>query len=68
MEEKTVMQRAMEMAYGDILEIETIVEKYPVSWHDITEAMREAKELINTLGPDGLLIAVINEKTRRGIE
>ena len=65
--EKTTMQTAIEMAYGDILEIETIVEKYPISWHDITKAIREAKDLIVEIGPEALLTAVNNEKMRRGI-
>jgi hypothetical protein len=45
-----------------------IVEQNPISMELIVQTMEAAIPLINYLGPDGPLIAVINEKQRRGLD
>lgn len=48
--------------------INNIVINHPVSWNYIADAIEEAVPLLDYLGPDGLLIAVINEKKRRYLD
>ena len=45
-----------------------IVEQNPISMEHIAQAMEAAIPLINYLGPDGLFIAIIHEKQRRGLD
>lgn len=51
-----------------IRQISDIIASYPTSWQEIAEAIDEAKELFDYFGPHGLLIAVLDIKTRRGIK
>ena len=51
-----------------IRQISDIIASYPTSWQEIAEAVDEAKELFNYFGPHGLLVAVLDIKTRRGIK
>lgn len=50
-----------------IRQISNIIASYPTSWQEIAEAVDEAKELFNYFGPHGLLMAVLDIKTRRRI-
>ena len=45
-----------------------VIENTPTSFYHIADAIEEATPLFEHLGPDGLLIATINEKQRRHIE
>ena len=51
-----------------IRQISDIIANYSTSWQEIAEAVDEAKELFDYLGPHGLLVAVLDIKTRRGIK
>lgn len=50
-----------------IRQISDIIASYPTTWQEIAEAVDEAKELFNYFGPHGLLMAVLDIKTRRRI-
>lgn len=51
-----------------IARIETICNLYPIGWTYILDTIEEGIPLIEHLGPDGLYIAVVNEKLRRKLE
>lgn len=51
-----------------IRKISDIIASYPTSWQEIAEAVDEARELFHYFGPYGLLVAVLDIKTRRGIK
>ena len=50
-----------------IRQISDITANYPTNWEEIAAAVEEAKELFNHFGPYGLLIAVLDIKTRKRI-
>lgn len=51
-----------------IKRIDTICDLYPLGWTYILDTIEEGIPLIELLGPDGLYIAVVNEKLRRKLE
>lgn len=56
--------KAIFIFINEIKRINNICNYYPISWHQIADAVESAIPLIEDFGPDGLLIAVQNEKLR----
>lgn len=56
------------MNFDDIKRISKIINEHPISWEHIADAIENAGDLIDYLGPDALLFAVHNEITRRGFK
>lgn len=49
----------------NIARINKIVNKYPIAWKDIADLLEEGIPLIDYMGPDGILLAIIREKEMR---
>ena len=48
-----------------IARINKIVNEHPISWEHIADLLEEGIPLIDYMGPDGILLAIIREKEMR---
>ena len=48
-----------------IARINKIVNEHPISWEYIADLLEEGIPLIDYMGPDGILLAIIREKEMR---
>lgn len=49
----------------NIARINKIVNEHPIAWKDIADLLEEGIPLIDYMGPDGILLAIIREKEMR---
>lgn len=49
----------------NIARINKIVNKHPIAWKHIADLLEEDIPLIDYMGPDGILLAIIREKEMR---
>lgn len=49
----------------NIARINKIVNEHPIAWKHIADLLEEGIPLIDYMGPDGILLAIIREKEMR---
>jgi len=49
----------------NIVRINKIVNEHPIAWTHIADLLEESIPLIDYVGPDGILLAIIREKEMR---
>jgi len=49
----------------NIARINKIVNEHPIAWEHIADLLEEGIPLIDYMGPDGILLAIIREKEMR---
>lgn len=52
----------------NIARINKIVNEHPITWEHIADLLEEGIPLIDYMGPDGILLAIIREKEMRHLD
>lgn len=53
------------LEFEDIERINKVVNEHPIAWKHIADLVEEGIPLIDYMGPDGILLAIIREKEMR---
>jgi len=53
------------LEFEDIERINKVVNEHPIAWKHIADLLEEGIPLIDYMGPDGILLAIIREKEMR---
>jgi hypothetical protein len=56
------------LEFEDIERINKVVNEHPIAWKDIADLVEEGIPLIDYMGPDGILLAIIREKEMRHLD
>lgn len=64
-EEKEAFKKEIYYSQKDIFRICKIIWEHPINWTYIADILETAIPLIDYMGPDGVLLAIIREKEMR---
>jgi hypothetical protein len=56
------------LEFEDIERINKVVNEHPIAWKHIADLVEEGIPLIDYMGPDGILLAIIREKEMRHLD
>ena len=56
------------LEFEDIERINKVVNEHPIAWKHIADLLEEGIPLIDYMGPDGILLAIIREKEMRHLD